>query len=145
MQIVSSTGALSLSRVPKKLVVIGAGVIGLELVGLSLIFVKFMYSTRVSICNGVCLCVLEQGSVWGRLGAEVTAVEYMNSIGGAGIDGEVAKLFQRVLGKQGMNFKLGTKVISASKSGGNVLVDVENVKDPSKKETVSAKRRILLI
>lgn len=61
----------------------------------------------------------------------------MNSIGGAGIDGEVAKLFQRVLGKQGMNFKLGTKVIGASKSGGSVIVDVENVKDPSKTEKVN--------
>jgi len=74
--------------------------------------------------------------VWGRLGAEVTAIDFMNSIGGAGIDGEVAKLFQDVLAKQGMNFKLGTKVTGASKSGGNVLVDVENVEDPAKKETV---------
>ncbi|XKL62513.1 hypothetical protein PGB90_002346 [Kerria lacca] len=106
-QIVSSTGALSLSEVPKKLVVIGAGVIGLEL-----------------------------GSVWGRLGSEVTAVEFLTSIGGVGIDGEVSKLFQRILAKQGMNFKLGTKVTSASKSGGNILVNVENVKDPSKKETL---------
>lgn len=67
----------------------------------------------------------------------MTAVEFLTSIGGVGIDGEVSKLFQRVLTKQGMNFKLGTKVIGASKSGGQVLVNVENVKDPSKKETVS--------
>ncbi|PSN43850.1 Dihydrolipoyl dehydrogenase [Blattella germanica] len=89
--IVSSTGALSLSAVPKKLVVIGAGVIGLEL-----------------------------GSVWGRLGAEVTAVEFLNSIGGVGIDGEVSKTFQRVLGKQGMKFKLGHKVTGASREGGTI-------------------------
>lgn len=71
------------------------------------------------------------------MGAEVTAIEYMNSIGGAGIDAEVAKLFQRILTKQGMNFKLGTKVVGASKSGGNVLVNVENVKNPSQTETVN--------
>lgn len=71
------------------------------------------------------------------MGSEVTAVEFLTSIGGVGIDGEVSKLFQRILAKQGMNFKLGTKVTSASKSGGNILVNVENVKDPSKKETVS--------
>lgn len=71
------------------------------------------------------------------MGAEVTAVEYLTTIGGVGIDGEVAKLFQRILTKQGINFKLGTKVTGASKTGGQVVVEVENVKDPSKKETVS--------
>lgn len=80
-QIVSSTGALSLKSVPKRMVVIGAGVIGLEL-----------------------------GSVWSRLGAQVTAVEFLNNIGGAGIDQEVSKTFQRLLKKQGMDLKLGTKV-----------------------------------
>jgi len=103
--IVSSTGALSLSKVPEKLVLIGAGVIGLEL-----------------------------GSVWGRLGAQVTAVEFLNSIGGVGIDGEVSKQFQRLLAKQGMAFKLGTKVTSARREGSGIKVSVENVKDPSKKE-----------
>ncbi|KAI5749941.1 hypothetical protein M8J76_011639 [Diaphorina citri] len=106
--IVSSTGALSLKKVPQKMIVIGAGVIGLEL-----------------------------GSVWGRLGAEVTAIEFMNAIGGMGIDGEVAKQFQRILGKQGMQFKLGTKVTGASKSGDNITVTIENVKDPTKKEELS--------
>lgn len=104
-QIVSSTGALSLKSVPQRLVVIGAGVIGLEL-----------------------------GSVWSRLGAEVTAVEFLDSIGGVGIDGEVSKTFQKVLTKQGLKFKLGTKVTGAQKSGGVVKVTVENVKDSSKKE-----------
>jgi Pyruvate/2-oxoglutarate dehydrogenase complex, dihydrolipoamide dehydrogenase (E3) component, and related enzymes len=83
------------------------------------------------------LISLFQGSVWGRLGAEVTAIEFMNAIGGMGIDGEVAKQFQRILGKQGMQFKLGTKVTGASKSGDNITVTIENVKDPTKKEEVS--------
>lgn len=71
------------------------------------------------------------------MGAQVTAVEFMPTIGGVGIDGEVSKQFQKILTKQGFGFKLGTKVISANKSGGQILVEVENVKDPSKKETVS--------
>lgn len=75
--------------------------------------------------------------MWGRLGAEVTAIEYMSAIGGMGIDAEVAKQFQRILAKQGMQFKLGTKVTGASKSGSNITVSIENVKDPSKKEEVS--------
>ncbi|XP_059475103.1 dihydrolipoyl dehydrogenase, mitochondrial [Neocloeon triangulifer] len=103
--IVSSTGALKLAKVPEKLVLIGAGVIGLEL-----------------------------GSVWSRLGAEVTAVEFLGSIGGLGIDAEVSKGFQRILTKQGLKFKLSTKVTGARKVGGKVLVSVENVKDPEKKE-----------
>ena len=80
--IVSSTGALSLAKVPKNLTVIGGGVIGLEL-----------------------------GSVWSRYGAKVTVVEFLNSVGGVGIDGEVAKIFQRTLQKQGVKFKMGTKVL----------------------------------
>ncbi|XP_055854616.1 dihydrolipoyl dehydrogenase, mitochondrial isoform X1 [Episyrphus balteatus] len=105
--IVSSTGALSLKQVPEKMIIIGAGVIGLEL-----------------------------GSVWGRLGAEVTAVEFLETIGGAGIDAEVSKTFQKVLTKQKMNFKLGTKVLGASKSGGQVTVSVENVKSGEKEDLV---------
>lgn len=60
----------------------------------------------------------------------------MNSIGGVGIDGEVAKTFQRILTKQGLKFKLGTKVTGATKSGNGITVSVENVKDSSKKEEV---------
>lgn len=67
----------------------------------------------------------------------MTAVEFMPSIGGVGIDSEVSKQFQRILTKQGLSFKLGTKVMSATKSGEQILVEVENAKDPSKKETVS--------
>ncbi|KAF6202335.1 hypothetical protein GE061_004733 [Apolygus lucorum] len=112
--IVSSTGALSLKQVPEKMVVIGAGVIGLEL-----------------------------GSVWGLLGSKVTAVEYMTSIGGVGIDAEVSKNFQKILAKQGMEFKLGTKVTGAERKGNTILVNVENAKDPSKKEQLEA--NVLLV
>lgn len=97
--IVSSTGALSLGRVPEKMVVIGAGVIGLEL-----------------------------GSVWSRLGAEVTLVEFLGHVGGMGIDMEISKNFQRILQKQGLKFKLNTKVTAASKSGGKVQVNIESSK-----------------
>ena len=104
-QIVSSTGALSLKEVPKKMIVIGAGVIGLEL-----------------------------GSVWQRLGAEVTAVEFLGAIGGVGIDGEVAKLFQRILTKQGVKFSLNTKVLSAKKTDSGIIVSVEGAKDGKKQD-----------
>jgi dihydrolipoamide dehydrogenase len=94
-QIVSSTGALTLSSVPKKLVVIGAGVIGLEL-----------------------------GSVWRRLGAEVEVIEYLDRIT-PGIDKEVATQFQKILERQGMKFRLGTKVTSATPSSKNVTLTLE--------------------
>ncbi|XP_061386283.1 dihydrolipoyl dehydrogenase, mitochondrial [Musca vetustissima] len=103
--IVSSTGALALKQVPEKMIVIGAGVIGLEL-----------------------------GSVWSRLGAEVIAVEFMDTIGGVGIDGEVSKTFQKVLAKQGLQFKTGTKVLSATRDGNIVTVLVENAKTGEKEE-----------
>lgn len=104
-QIVSSTGALDLQKVPEKMIVIGAGIIGLEL-----------------------------GSVWSRLGAKVTVVEYMNAIGGVGIDGEVSKTFKKILEKQGMAFKMGTKVLEANKKDGKVLLRVENAKSGNKEE-----------
>ncbi|CAO1438502.1 unnamed protein product [Diamesa serratosioi] len=103
--IVSSTGALKLKQVPKRMVIIGAGVIGLEL-----------------------------GSVWSRLGSEVIAVEFLGSIGGVGIDGEVSKSFQKILQKQGLQFKLGTKVMGATKHSNGVTVSVESVKDGKKEE-----------
>lgn len=77
-----------------------------------------------------------QGSVWQRLGAEVTAVEFLGTIGGVGIDGEVAKLFQRVLTKQGIKFQLETKVLSARKEGGKVIVSVEANKDGKKQDVM---------
>ncbi|PPQ65852.1 hypothetical protein CVT26_000786, partial [Gymnopilus dilepis] len=98
-QIVSSTGALELQEVPKKMVVIGGGIIGLEM-----------------------------GSVWSRLGAEVTVVEFLGAIGGAGIDEEVSKQFQRLLQKQGLKFKLNTKVLSAEKKDGKVILEAEPAK-----------------
>ncbi|XP_050504360.1 dihydrolipoyl dehydrogenase, mitochondrial [Diabrotica virgifera virgifera] len=105
--IVTSTGALSLGKVPQRLIVIGAGVIGLEL-----------------------------GSVWSRLGSEVTAIEFLPSIGGAGIDAEVAKSLQKILSKQGLKFKLGTKVTGASREGGVIKVNIEDGKDSSKTEVL---------
>lgn len=67
----------------------------------------------------------------------------MNSIGGVGIDGEVSKTLQKVLTKQGVNFKLGTKVTAAAKANGEVQVALEDAKDPTKKETVSC--NVLLV
>jgi dihydrolipoamide dehydrogenase len=96
--VVSSTGALSFSKVPGKLVVIGGGVIGLEL-----------------------------GSVWSRLGAEVTVVEFMDAIL-PGMDGEVCKTFQRTLKKQGFTFKLATKVTGVAKQRSGYKVSVEPAK-----------------
>jgi dihydrolipoamide dehydrogenase len=95
--IISSTGALALEKVPENLVVVGGGVIGLEL-----------------------------GSVWSRLGAKVTVVEYLDTILG-GMDGEVSKQFQRMLTKQGFEFKLGAKVTGVEKSGKGAKVTFEPV------------------
>lgn len=93
--VVSSTGALSLPKVPKHMVVIGGGVIGLEL-----------------------------GSVWKRLGSEVTVVEFMDRITPE-MDGEVSKTFARILKKQGFKFKLKSKVtgVKATKAGATVTIE----------------------
>ncbi|MDZ4375546.1 MAG: dihydrolipoyl dehydrogenase [Phenylobacterium sp.] len=96
-RIVDSTGALALPEVPGHLVVIGAGIIGLEL-----------------------------GSVWRRLGAKVTVVEYLDRIT-PGVDAEVAKAFQRALTKQGIEFKLGAKVTGAKASKKGVSLSFEPV------------------
>lgn len=101
-RIVSSTGALSLKEIPKRLAIIGGGIIGLEM-----------------------------GSVYSRLGSEVTVVEFQNAIG-ASMDGEVAKTTQKFLQKQGFKFKLGTKVLSGSRNGDVVSIEVENVKSGEK-------------
>lgn len=71
-----------------------------------------------------------------RLGTEVTAVEFMPSIGGAGIDAEVSKTLQKIMSKQGLNFKLGNKVTGAQKTGSEIQVSIEDAKDSSKKETL---------
>jgi dihydrolipoamide dehydrogenase len=94
-RIVSSTGALSLAKVPEHLAIIGGGVIGLEL-----------------------------GSVWGRLGAKVTVIEYLDRIT-PGMDNEVSKQFQRVLTKQGFTFKLSSKVTGAKLTKTGVDLTVE--------------------
>ena len=94
-RIISSTGALTLSEVPKKMLIVGAGVIGLEL-----------------------------GSVWRRLGAEVQVVEFLDRIL-PGMDSEVARQFQRMLEKQGMTFKLGSKVSAVDKTGKRLKATVE--------------------
>ena len=96
--VVSSTGALELAKVPAHLIVVGGGVIGLEL-----------------------------GSVWARLGAKVTVVEYLDTILG-GMDSEVAKQFQRMLEKQGMTFKLGAKVTAVAKAKKGASVTFEPAK-----------------
>jgi dihydrolipoamide dehydrogenase len=100
--IVSSTGALDLDKVPESMVVIGGGVIGLEL-----------------------------GSVWNRLGAKVIVVEYLNKILGP-MDGDVSKNFQRMLKKQGFEFKLSSKVtgIEKTKSGAKVTFEPAKGGDP---------------
>jgi dihydrolipoamide dehydrogenase len=94
-RIVSSTGALALSEVPKEMVIIGGGVIGLEM-----------------------------GSVWQRLGSKVTVIEFLDTIVPS-LDGEVAKQFHKILQKQGMEFKLGHKVTKAEVKGKRVNLTVE--------------------
>lgn len=106
-QIVSSDEAIHLPKVPKKLAVIGGGVIGLEL-----------------------------GSVWRRLGAEVTVIEYLDKILPP-MDGEVSKTFQNLLKKQGVEFKLGSKVTGAKASSKGVALTVEPSQG-GKAETVEA-------
>ncbi len=106
-QIVTSTGALALAKVPKHLVVIGGGVIGLEL-----------------------------GSVWARFGAKVTVVEFLDRILPTN-DAEVSKQFQRILAKQGFDFRLSTKVTGAktAKTGVTLTVEPAGGGDP---ETIKA-------
>ncbi|MBL8549962.1 MAG: dihydrolipoyl dehydrogenase [Hyphomonadaceae bacterium] len=94
-QIVSSTGALALPEIPKRLVVIGAGYIGLEL-----------------------------GSVWRRLGSEVTVVEFLDRITPT-MDGEISSQFLRILKKQGLTFELGMKVVAIEKKSGELAIVIE--------------------
>ncbi|MEE2816857.1 MAG: dihydrolipoyl dehydrogenase [Pseudomonadota bacterium] len=97
IDVVSSTGALSLANVPEHLVVVGAGVIGLEL-----------------------------GQVWSRLGAKVTVVEYLDRIL-PGIDGEIAKLAQRALSKRGLKFQLGRALKSIDKGDEGLTLTLDRV------------------
>src|SRR5690349_6764843 len=106
-RIVSSTGALSLPEVPRHLLVIGAGVIGLEL-----------------------------GSVWRRLGAQVTVVEFLDGVL-PGMDGEVRRQVQRLFEKQGMTFKLSSKVTAIDTSGKRLKAKIEPAKSGTA-ETIEA-------
>jgi dihydrolipoamide dehydrogenase len=113
-RIVSSTGALALDKVPGKLLVVGAGVIGLEL-----------------------------GSVWRRLGSQVTVVEFFDRIV-PGLDLDVAKQFQRILAKQGMTFRLASKVTAIDTSGKTLKASVEPAADGTA-ETVEADVALIAI
>ena len=80
--------------------------------------------------------ILFQGSVWSRLGSEVTLIEFLPNIGGLGIDLEIAKNSQRILTKQGLKFKVNTKVTGVAREGENIKVTAENMKN-NKIEEVS--------
>jgi len=110
--IVSSTGALDLATIPQKMIVIGAGVIGLEL-----------------------------GSVWGRMGAEIEVIEYLDKITPS-MDEEISKNFQRILEKQGFKFRLSTKVLSVKKDKKGAIVEIESNNDNSKE---SLKADVVLV
>lgn len=105
-RIITSTGAIALDKVPEKMIVIGGGIIGLEM-----------------------------GSVWSRLGAKVTVVEFLGQIGGPGMDAEISKSAQKILKKQGIDFKLNTKVMGGDASGDKIKINVEAAKG-GKEETV---------
>ena len=107
--IVSSTGALSLDKVPKKLVVIGGGYIGLEM-----------------------------GSVWSRLGSEVTVIEYLDHIT-PGMDKEISKEFQKILNKQGIKFRLNSKVNSVNKQSNSLIVEFTDNKNSKTEKTEADK------
>ena len=112
--IVSSTGALSFDKVPKKLAVIGGGYIGLEM-----------------------------GSVWSRLGSEVTVIEYLDFIT-PGMDREVSNEFQKILTKQGIKFKMGSKVESVKNKGNLVSIKYTNVKN-AKEETLEVDKVLVSV
>ncbi|KAL6356929.1 hypothetical protein LRP88_10542 [Fusarium phalaenopsidis] len=107
-RVITSTGAIALEEIPKTMTVIGGGIIGLEM-----------------------------ASVWSRLGTKVTIVEFLGQIGGPGMDTEIAKAAQKLLKKQGMEFKLNTKVVSGDKSGELVKLEVDAAKG-GKPETIES-------
>lgn len=105
-RVITSTGAIALEKVPESMIVIGGGIIGLEM-----------------------------ASVWSRLGSKVTVVEFLGQIGGPGMDTEIAKSSQKILKKQGMEFKLNTKVLGGDTSGEKIKLQVDAAKG-GKEETV---------
>jgi len=112
--IVSSTGALSFSEVPKSMVVIGGGYIGLEM-----------------------------GSVWSRLGTEVTVIEYLDHIT-PGMDREVSNEFQKILTKQGIKFKMGCKVNTVKNKNKSVIISYTNIKE-SKEEIIEVDKVLVSV
>ncbi len=112
--IISSTGALSLKKVPKKLAVIGGGYIGLEM-----------------------------GSVWSRLGSEVTVIEYLDHIT-PGMDREISSEFQKILSKQGIRFKMSSKVNSVKSESENVLINYTDIKN-SKEEMLEVEKVLVSV
>ncbi len=112
--IISSTGALSLNKVPKKLAIIGAGYIGLEM-----------------------------GSVWSRLGSEVTVIEYLDYIT-PGMDREISKEFEKILTKQGIKFKLNSKVNSVKKEDNSILIKFTDNKT-SKQDLITADKVLVSV
>ena len=112
--IISSTGALSLNKVPKKLAVIGGGYIGLEM-----------------------------GSVWSRLGSEVTVIEYLEHIT-PGMDREISNEFKKILTKQGIKFKMSSKVNSVKNSGNQVSINYTDIKN-SKEETLQVDKVLVSV
>ena len=112
--IVSSTGALSFDKVPKKLAVIGGGYIGLEM-----------------------------GSVWSRLGSEVTVIEYLDHIT-PGMDREISNEFQKILTKQGIKFKMGSRVDTVKNKGNKVLITYTDLKT-SKKENIEVDKVLVSV
>ena len=112
--IISSTGALSLEQVPKKLVVVGGGYIGLEM-----------------------------GSVWSRLGSDVTVIEYLDHIT-PGMDREISKEFQKILTKQGIKFKLNCKVSSIFSKNNSVKIKFQE-KNSNKEETIDAEKVLVSV
>ena len=112
--VVSSTGALSFDKVPKKLAVIGGGYIGLEM-----------------------------GSVWSRLGSDVTVIEYLDFIT-PGMDREISNEFQKILTKQGIKFKLGSKVNSVNSKVSSVTINYTDIKN-SKEETIEVDKVLVSV
>jgi dihydrolipoamide dehydrogenase len=112
--IISSTGALSLNKVPKKLAVIGGGYIGLEM-----------------------------GSVWSRLGSEVTVIEYLDHIT-PGMDREISNEFKKILIKQGIKFKMGSKVNSVKNNGATASVNYTDIKN-SKNEIIEVDKVLVSV
>ena len=112
--VVSSTGALSFDKVPKKLAVIGGGYIGLEM-----------------------------GSVWSRLGSDVTVIEYLDFIT-PGMDREVSNEFQKILTKQGIKFKMGSKVNAVSSKGSSVTINYTDIKN-SREEKIEVDKVLVAV